>query len=182
MDARRCSWAALPLRLAFGFGMVYHGYPKLFSAEQHTQFVGMLGGMGIPLPELSAWALGALEFFGGLLIMIGALVAILSALFVVEMLVALFLVHLPYGFANMNPVGTMEGAPVFGMPGYEVNVLYIAGFLALLLTGAGRYSVDALVRRPARGEWDAARPPRRTEFPQRAPSWRKRSGKPTESS
>ena len=178
MDARHCSWAALPLRLAFGFGMAWHGYPKVFSAEQHTQFVGMLSGMGVPLPELGAWAVGGLELFGGLLVMAGALVRVLSALFVVEMLVALFGVHLPYGFANMNPVGMTESGPIFGMPGYELNVLYIAGYLALLLGGAGRYSVDALLGRRASLEERASGAPRRTEFPRRPLPWRKRAHRP----
>ena len=144
MEHRRCSWAVLPLRLALGFGMAYHGYPKLFSAAEREQFVGMLVGIGVPAPTLAAWGVGLLEFVGGVLVIVGALVVLLSPLFILEMLVAWFFVHLPSGFNFMNIIGMSDTGPVFGLPGYEVNVLYIAGFLALLIAGAGRYSVDAL--------------------------------------
>ena len=39
-------WAPLPLRLIIGFGFVYHGFPKLFSAAGHDMFVGMLRSIG----------------------------------------------------------------------------------------------------------------------------------------
>jgi putative oxidoreductase len=43
----------------------------------------------------------------------------------------------------MNITGITEsGALVFGMPGYEVNLLYSAALLALAIGGAGAYSVD----------------------------------------
>ena len=35
----RGAWA-LPLRLIFGFGMMFHSFPKLFSTEGHANFVG----------------------------------------------------------------------------------------------------------------------------------------------
>ncbi len=38
-----------------------------------------------------------------------------------------------------------ESGPTFGMPGFEVNLLYIAGFLALALGGAGAFSVDRMM-------------------------------------
>jgi len=176
MDPRRCSWAALPLRLAFGFGMAYHGYPKVFSAEGRGQFEGMLVGMGVPMPGTAAWAIGILEVVGGILIILGALTVLLSALFVIEMLVALFMVHLPNGFSFMNITGMTESGPVFVMPSYEVNVLYIAAFLALLIGGAGRYSVDALVGRRERDVDVGAQPPSpRSPFAGRVPRWRRRA-------
>ena len=35
-------WAPIPPRPILGFGFVYHGFPKLFSAEGHEMFLGML--------------------------------------------------------------------------------------------------------------------------------------------
>jgi putative oxidoreductase len=122
-------WASLPLRLILGFGFAYHGYPKLFGG--HEMFAGMLTNLGIPAPGLMAWMVGMLEFFGGILLIAGAFVSIIAVLSIINMLVAMFTFHLPNGFNFM-------ASP----PGYEVNLLYIAGFAALLLGGAGAVSVD----------------------------------------
>ena len=58
------------------------------------------------------------------------------------MVVALFTVHLGAGFSFMNIIGMSEAGPQFGIPGFEINLLYIAGLSALLLGGAGALSVD----------------------------------------
>lgn len=134
-------WAPLPLRLVFGFGFLYHGYPKLFTAEGNEAFVGTLTGIGFPTPGLFAYLVGALEFFGGIMLMLGIAVRIISALGVVEMTVAALMVHASYGFNFINIVGMEGGAPRFGMPGYEVPLLYAAGFLSLLLSGGGVLSL-----------------------------------------
>lgn len=147
-DAWR-DWAPLPLRLVLGIGMLYHGFPKLFSGEGRAGFVGMLEGIGVPVPGLMGWAVGLVEFLGGVALLAGAFVSIAGVLLIVDMLVALFKVHLPHGFGFVNITGMTESGPVFGMPGYEVNLLYIGGLLALVLGGAGAYSVDRL--------WEARR-------------------------
>jgi putative oxidoreductase len=140
------SWAPLPLRLILGIGFLYHGYPKVFSAQEHANFTGMLQGMGIPAPALMSWVAGIVEFFGGLALILGAFTTIAAVLLVIDMLVAMFKVHLPQGFSFMHMTMTPSG-PTFGMPGYEVNLLYIAGLLALALSGAGAYSVDEWMAR-----------------------------------
>lgn len=140
-------WASLPLRLMIGFGFAYHGYPKLFSSEGHANFQGMLQNIGIPAAGPMSWFVGILEFFGGLALIVGAFVTALSILGVVHQLVALFAVHLPHGFNVINITGMTESGPTFGMPGYELNLLYIASFLALALGGAGALSVDRMLAR-----------------------------------
>lgn len=140
-------WASLPLRLVIGFGFAYHGYPKVFTSEGHASFLGMLQNIGIPLAGPTSWFVGILEFFGGLALIIGAFVTVISVLGVVHQLVAMFAVHLPHGFNFLNITGMTESGPTFGMPGYEVNLLYIAGFLAIALGGAGALSVDRMLKR-----------------------------------
>ncbi|UCC74677.1 MAG: DoxX family protein [Gemmatimonadota bacterium] len=135
-------YASLPLRLVLGFGFAFHGFPKLFSGQGHAMFTGMLESIGVPAAGLMSWVVGFVEFFGGLALIAGAFVAIVSLLGTVNMLVALFTVHVPHGFNFMNIQGMSESGPIFGMPGYEVNLLYIAGFAALALAGAGVWSVD----------------------------------------
>ncbi len=129
-------------RLILGFGFVYHGFPKLFLPGEREAFVGMLQSIGVPQPGLTAWAVGALEFVGGLALIAGAFVVIFGSLLTINMLVALFTVHLPQGFNFMHITGMTETGPTFGMPGYEVPLLYIAGLLVLVFGGAGALSVD----------------------------------------
>jgi putative oxidoreductase len=155
--------------------MVVHGYPKLFDPASREQFAQSLLGMGVPVPELTAWGIALLEFGGGLFVMLGLLTRFLSVLFVIEMVVAAVLVHLPSGFEAGNVIGTDEqGMPIFGMPGYEVNVLYIAGFLALLFMGAGRWSIPGLLHRPREAVEGAPPPAPRSPFAGRVASWRSR--------
>lgn len=143
-------WAPLPLRIILGFGLMYHGFPKLFSAEGHSGFVGMLQGIGVPAPDVMAYVVGIVEAFGGLAIFLGAFVTVAAVLSIGVMLVALFTVHLPNGFNFIHITGMTEAGPTFGMPGYEVNLLYIAGLLALILGGAGAWSVDQMRMRAGR--------------------------------
>jgi hypothetical protein len=64
---------------------------------------------------------------------------------IVMMLVAMFTVHLRYGFSAINTIGLTADGPQFSPPGYEVNLLYIAGLLALILGGAGPLAIDGLL-------------------------------------
>jgi putative oxidoreductase len=135
-------YAGLSLRLILGFGFAFHGFPKLFSSAGHAMFAGMLQNIGVPAAGLMSWVVGIVEFFGGLALIAGAFVAIVSLLGLVNMLVALFTVHISSGFSFMNVTGMGPNGPTFGMPGMEIPLLYIAGFLAIFLGGAGALSVD----------------------------------------
>ncbi len=135
-------WAPIPLRLMLGIAFIIHGYPKLLTIAGHDQFQEMLASMGVPLPALASWALGGLEFFGGFALVAGLLIVPVTVLLTIEMLVALFAVHLPHGFNFINITGMTGSGPQFGMPGYEVNLLYISGLVSLLLSGAGAVSVS----------------------------------------
>lgn len=141
-------WAPLPLRLILGFAFIYHGWPKLFTGAGHSGFVANLRGIGVPAPELSGWMLGALEVFGGLALLIGAFTAVVAGLLIIHQLVALFTVHLSAGYSFVHVTGMTASGPQFGLPGYEVNLLFIAGLLALLLGGSGVPSVDAARVKP----------------------------------
>jgi putative oxidoreductase len=61
------------------------------------------------------------------------------------MSVAIFTVHIKYGFSSIKTIGLAPDGPIFGPPGYEVALLYIAGLVALILGGAGILSVDSLI-------------------------------------
>lgn len=143
MTKTTTEWAPLPLRILLGIGFVYHGFPKLFSAEGHKIFEGMLVQIGIPATNIMSYMVGVVEFFGGLMLIAGAFVGVVSILLIVDMLIAAFTVHLPNGFNFLHITGMTDAGPTFGMPGYEVNLIYIGGLLSLILSGAGALSVDA---------------------------------------
>ena len=138
-------WAPLPIRLVIGYGFIAHGWAKL--SRGPAGFARLLDQIGAPLPELTAWVSVFVEILGGLAILVGAFVAVVSVPLIVMMLVAMFTVHLRYGFSAINTIGLTADGPQFGPPGYEVNLLYIAGLLALILGGAGPFSIDRLLAR-----------------------------------
>ena len=134
-------WASIPLRLIIGYGFIVHGWAKL-SRGPAGGFGNLLQQVGVPFPIFTAWAVTVLELLGGLAILTGAFVALVSIPLIVSMLVATFTVHLKYGFSSINTIGLTKDGPVFSPPGYEVALLYIAGMLALLLAGSGPLSID----------------------------------------
>jgi putative oxidoreductase len=140
-------WAPLPLRLIIGFGFMAHGWAKL--SRGPSGFAKLLAQVGAPLPEMTAWASTFVELLGGLAIFVGAFVEVVSIPLIVMMLVAMFTVHLKYGFSSINTIGLTADGPKFGPPGYEVNLLYIAGLVSLILGGAGALSIDRVLSRKA---------------------------------
>ncbi len=135
-------WGPVPIRLITGVGFIYHGFIKLFTSVGHDNFLRLLNEMGVPLAEVFSWGIGALELFGGIALILGAFMTITNILLLVNMAVAMFWVNLPNGFDLMNVTVLIEAGPKFGVPGLEINLLYIAGLVSMLLTGAGNFSVD----------------------------------------
>jgi len=140
-------WVLLPIRLIIGFGFMAHGFAKLSRGPEG--FARILQTVGVPAPSLAAWTTALVEFFGGLAIIAGAFVAFVSIPLIVVMLVAMFTIHLPYGFSAIKLMGMNASGPQFGTPGYEVNLLYLAGLLTLVLGGTGPFSVDRMLARRA---------------------------------
>ena len=135
-------WAPVPLRIVMGVGFVVHGWAKW--SRGPASFGKLLHQLGVPLPDLTAWIVTALELVGGLALIIGAFVALVSVPLIISMLVAMFTVQVRYGFSAIKTIGLTENGPVFGPLGYEINLLYIAGLLVLVLIGAGPLSIDRL--------------------------------------
>ena len=119
----------LALRLMTGLGLALaHGINKLPPSER---FVSTVTEMGLPAPLLFAWAAGLAEFAGGLLVALGLATRPAAAFALVTMAVVFF------GRHGGDPFSEAEKAFVYG-----------AAMLALMLTGAGRFSVDARLARP----------------------------------
>jgi putative oxidoreductase len=138
-------WGPLFLRMIIGFGFMQHGYAKL--SRGPAGFEKLLVYTGVPFHHLASWVVPLVELLGGLAILLGAFVAIVSVPLICTMLVAMFTIQLNYGFSSVKTIGLTAAGPVFGPPGYEINLLYIAGLISLMLTGAGLWSVDSLIRK-----------------------------------
>lgn len=138
-------WAPLLLRMVIGYGFMAHGWAKWSRGPE--KFGVLLHQIGVPLPGITAWVVTLLELFGGLAILVGLWVTLASVPLVMSMLVAMFTVHLKHGFSSINTIGLTETGPVFGPPGYEINLLYIAGLLALALSNPTPLSVDRWIER-----------------------------------
>ena len=134
------SWYALPLRLIVGFGFVEHGYAKL--SRGVDAFAAILHAMGTPFADLLGLATIIVEIAGGLLILAGAFMPVAAVPMIVVLLVAIFTVHLPNGFSSIKLMSYDAAGAHFGQPGYETDLLYIAGLIALCVGGAGPLSLD----------------------------------------
>lgn len=140
----RAAWALLPLRLTIGFGFAAHGYAKLSRGPE--SFAPIVAAMGFPAPVLTAWVTSLFEFAGGILLMAGAFVVPLSLPLAAIMATAMFGVHLRYGFSSIRLKALSAAGAEFGPPGYELNLLYLAGLAALVLAASTPLSVDGWLR------------------------------------
>ena len=138
-------WAPIPLRLIVGYGFMQHGFAKLFRGPD--AFAVVLHGIGVPAPHLMAWLTTLIEIFGGLAVLLGALIPLASLPMAAVLLVAIFTVHLPYGFSSIKLMSVTAGRAQFGPPGYECSLLYLACLAALVIGGSGPMSIDGYLRR-----------------------------------
>ena len=143
-------WAPIPLRLIVGGGFMQHGFAKLSKGPE--TFASILHAMSVPAPHLMAWLTILTEIFGGLAILLGVLVTLASLPMATVLLVAIFTVHLPYGFASIKLKAVTAGGAQFGPPGYECDLLYLACLAALVLGGPGPLTIDTFIKRRRRGE------------------------------
>jgi putative oxidoreductase len=146
----RTDAALLILRLS-GLGLALaHGWAKIenFLSGESAQFVEGVARLGFPYPTVFAWAATLAELVGGSLIALGLLTRVAAGFAAFTMFVAAFLRHRlaqqTLAFFGINPIAAdvLEG---WGNP--ERAALYLLIFLALVLMGGGRFSLDRLVRR-----------------------------------
>jgi putative oxidoreductase len=122
---------------------VEHGFAKLSRGVE--SFTTILQAMGVPDPHFMARLTILTELVGGFAVILGACVAIVSLPMAAVLLVAMFTVHLPYGFSSIKLLAVTEAGAQFGPPGYEVDLLYIACLAALVMGGSGPFAVDRLI-------------------------------------
>ena len=117
----------LVLRLALGVVFAYHGYDKYLMGVDGVS--GFLGSIGIPMATFFAVVLIIVELIGGLFMIFGLFTHWVAKSFVVVSIVAFITVHVGNGFS-------------IGDGGYEYIITLLAVSISLMITGAGKYSLD----------------------------------------
>lgn len=125
------SFAPFFLRIATGAIFLGHGWQKFVGGVPGV--AAFLGGMGFPAPEVFAVLLIGGEIIGGLFLIFGAFTHWAAKVTAFIALVALLTVHLKNGF--------------MGQGGYEFILLLLAASVSLMITGAGKWSVDHKLRK-----------------------------------
>lgn len=131
---RQINIALTLLRVVVGAIFIAHGAQKLFVFG----FAGVAGGfagMGVPMAGILGPFVGFVEFLGGMALVVGLLTRLASLGIASTMVVAILLVHLKQGFFNPG--------------GVEFPLSLLASTIALILTGPGAWSLDALIGRKA---------------------------------
>src|SRR5262249_50790263 len=139
--ARVAPYAPILLRLIVGYGFLAHGIAKWSKGPE--VFAGILQATGVPLPHFMALITIVTEIVCGFASLIGAFVPLVSIPAIILLAVAIFTVHLPYGFSSIKLLSVNNGRALFGPPGYECDLLYIACIFALVLIGPSPWSVDS---------------------------------------
>jgi putative oxidoreductase len=117
----------LVLRVALGVVFMYHGYPKILGDPKSA--LAMFAHMGFP--PYFAYIAGILEFFGGILLILGLFTRVTALLLAIEMGIAIVRVHIP-----QPPAG------IYTINKYELPLALCGGAFALATVGAGLVSVD----------------------------------------
>jgi putative oxidoreductase len=149
-------WPLLPLRLIVGFGFMEHGLAKL--AKGPDAFANILQAMGVLGPHFMAWSTILVEILGGLAVILGLFVTLASLPMAAVLLVAMFTVHLPYGFSSIKLEAVTAAGAQFGPPGYEVDLLYLACLTALVLGGPGPLAIGGLITKRRKVRSSQSRP------------------------
>lgn len=116
--------APLLLRLGVGLIFIYAGWGKLTGIEGTTTF---FGNIGIPLAGIMAWVVALIEFFGGIMILIGLRIQIPALLLAFIMIVAIITTKL-------------GGENVFRA--MRLDLMLMLANLALIILGSGKYAFN----------------------------------------
>lgn len=133
-------WEWLPIlvaRVSLGLFFAVSGYNKLFDSEKHAGLIELMMEIGMPFPEFTALFLGCVEFFGGLLLMIGLFSTLVAIALTIAMVVAIATVEIEHVIPK--GIGPLDWMSWFL---YLPQVLYIILFGWMITTGPGKISLD----------------------------------------
>ena len=124
------NYSSVLLRLALAGILIFHGQSKVFGLEQTASF---LGNIGFPAPLLFAVIAASIEFFGGILLLLGLLTRLAALLVALEFIVVILLKIFP-SLIQVDSYGKIE---------YDILVLAVA--LTLLFIGSTKLSLERLI-------------------------------------
>lgn len=141
----------LAVRLYWGWQFMQTGWGKL---SDIGKVVGFFTDLGIPAPALNAYFVSALEFGGGLLLILGLASRVIALPLVINMLVAYITADRDALFSILSSPDKFTGAAPY---------TFLVASLIVLIFGPGKVSVDALLARfrgssPVRRAVEAASP------------------------
>ena len=119
----------LLLRWGIGLVFIHAGYPKLFGETKRAMEAFVSFGM----PGYLAYVAGAVELFGGFLLVAGLFTRVAGILLAGEMAIAIWKVHM--------------GKGVLAVAEYQLPLVLAVGAFALATCGAGAISLDKLIFR-----------------------------------
>lgn len=136
-----CATSLQPLilflfRLTWGLALYKTGKGKLLN---HMHVVSFFTDLGIPFPDFNAWFVGALEYGGGALLVIGLCARPVAFMMTINMIVAYLSV-------------AEDRAALFGVFGDYTPFLNADPFFFLLMSvlvlafGPGAISIDAIIK------------------------------------
>ena len=125
------------LRIVLGVVMFQHGAQKLLGWFGGYGFNGTMGFLtgAAGLPWILAFLVIAIEFFGALALIVGFATRIVAVGIIALFAGIIFTSHLQHGFF-MNWAGSQQGE------GFEYHLLIVGMAIALLVSGAGKWSID----------------------------------------
>lgn len=126
----------LVARILMAYIFIKSGFGKL---TDMGGFTNVLASRGVPAPQVFGVIGPCVEFFGGLTILLGFKIRYTAPLMAVFTIVATAISHRYWEFTGPARVAQSVN--------FEKNVCIIGGFLVLFIAGAGRYSIDGMLRR-----------------------------------
>lgn len=130
------------LRIVLGVILFPHGAQKMLGWFGGYGFNGTMGFLtgAAGLPWIIAFLVIAIELFGAIALVFGFATRIVAVGIISLFAGIIFTSHLQNGFF-MNWAGNLKGE------GYEYHLLVIGIAIALLVSGAGKWSVDYALQR-----------------------------------
>jgi putative oxidoreductase len=124
-------------RILLGWIFLRSGFGKVTDVGA---FTASLARRGLPMPEVLGPLGAAVEFFGGIALIIGFKIRYSALLMVAFIVIATLIGHRFWEYADAAARNTQLGQ-------FNKNLALIGGMLALWVAGAGRLSVDRIWRR-----------------------------------
>lgn len=123
-------------RVLLGWLFFISGWAKLTGI---AGTIGYLTNLGVPMPGLMAWVAAVVEFVVGAALILGIATRYASLVMIIFVLVATFLAHRYWEY----PAAQMQGQ----FNNFLKNIAIIGGGLLLFVTGAGKISIDGMMRK-----------------------------------